>query len=76
MLAIVRLLAKWEHTKDITACIEEALNKGKEAINKAQYKKEYHINIYWHIPDFDIKVQCKGCALVATYHKKRWLTER
>ena len=54
MLAIVRLLAKWEHTKDITACIEEALNKGKEAINKAQYKKEYNINIYWHIPDFDI----------------------
>ena len=34
--------------------MEEALERGKEAIEKAQYKKERDINIHWRIPDFDV----------------------
>jgi hypothetical protein len=34
--------------------MEEALNKGKEAIKKAQYKKERDVNIYRHIPNFNV----------------------
>ena len=43
-----------ERAKDIATRIEEALKKGKEAIERAQHKKECNINIYQPVPDFDI----------------------
>ena len=43
-----------ERAKDIATCIEEALEKGKEAIERAQYKKEHDINIHRRVSDFDI----------------------
>ena len=46
VLANTTLQLSRERTKDIATCMEEALNKGKEAIKKAQYKKERDINIH------------------------------
>ena len=48
------LQLSWERAKDIATHIEEALEKGKEAIKRAQHKKERNINIHRRVPDFDI----------------------